>query len=197
MSARRTLAVRYLLALFAALAAAACSAGSAQPKAQPHESATTSQSPPAPHQQVVSLGQAGQAADGSGNAWRITVSKPVLVAAWNSNPDQGQHIVVYRVSVANNSGDEDVSSTDFEERVTGFPSNDLWSGGGAEASLQRFMSTHKFSPQPPTAGSTVSSGNATSMRTYFVAIRFSGKLSQVEFRPFGMDDTTEAPLVWR
>jgi hypothetical protein len=187
---------RVLVGLSVALAAAACGgSGSTTPEAA--NSSTTTTVAQAHGQQVLRLGQTGQASDTSGNGWRIAVSNPLLVAAWHRNPDEGLQIVVYRVTVANTSGTQDISGTDFEERVTGFPRNDLWSGGGAEADLQQFMSTHKFSPQPPIAGTDVSSGNATATRSYYVAIRFSGQLSQVEFRPFGADDNSAAQLVWR
>lgn len=43
-------------------------------------------------------------------------------------------------------GTGDVTGTDFEERVTGYTSNDLWSGGGTEADLRRFMQRHGVRP---------------------------------------------------
>jgi len=36
-----------------------------------------------------------------------------------------------------------------------------------------------------------------STRSYYVAIPFSGELSQVEYRPFGADDSSVAQLIWR
>jgi len=146
---------------------------------------------------VLRFGQGGVAADvSSTSSWRISVSRPILVAAWHRNPDQGRRIVVYRITVANISGSQEVSGTDFEERVTDFTQNDLWSGGGDEADLRRFMSSHHFSPEPPEAGSDVKSGDPRTPRTYYVAIRFSGNLKQVEFRPFGADDSNAAELIW-
>jgi hypothetical protein len=187
--------LRMLLAMSLVIATSACASGATAAKTGPHPSATRS----AFHepQQVLRFGQTGQASDTSGNAWRISVSRPLLVASWHRNPDQGRRIVVYRVTVVNTSGSEDISGTDFEERVTGFTQNDLWSGGGTEADLRRFMSSHGFRPEPPEAGSAVASGSPQTQRSYYVAIRFSGDLSQVEFRPFGADDSNAAQLIWR
>lgn len=188
---------RVCLALTAALAVAACGGSGSAPAAKSVTHQQQSPNPVPTASVVVPLGQAGQAADVSGNAWRITVSNPVLVAPFSRDPNVGLHVVVYRVTVANTRGKQDVTSTDFEERVTGYPLNDLWSGGGTEATLQRFMVKHKFIPEPPAAGSPVTEADPSQPRSYYVAITYSGKLSQVELRPFGWDDSWPSPLIWR